>query len=389
MDAAPQPAQPSDEGRMGRFLMLTGSGLSLIVFGLALVVHNRLYSNDLQRANNLEQQVRERLDARPEAPLRLPSGHAKEGYEAALRHAPERAARSALDALLLYDETERSSFAALRWPGSSPDALPTAGLAAPEELAADYEAGAVSVRWRVADSTRAAARELTSDQVVRQRIYRTVKDAADPGQRPTTPTLLATVDLDTTRFRDADMPLAGGELSYEVWTVLSRRVVSGASSETGSETGSDLSSTDPETDPGAASEGLVRSESSELVTVPVPEHFRLMLLSGDGAQAVLRLEVGPASGPVGSYDLSVSPGDSIAAGDLVTGLTLDSLEVREEERLTTRKQLVFTSDARLVLDPTNDTPRTTETQVLMPVTSLVATLSDPNGEQRTLQLELK
>ena len=77
------------ERRMGRFLMLTGSGLSIIVFALALVVHNRLYSNDLRRANSLGEQVRARLDAEPDAPVRRLSGHASEGFEAALRQAPD------------------------------------------------------------------------------------------------------------------------------------------------------------------------------------------------------------------------------------------------------------------------------------------------------------
>ncbi len=346
------------EGRMGRFLVLTGSGLSIIVFALALVVHNRLYSNDLRRAASLGEQVRARLDARPDTPARRLSGHAGEGFEAALRQAPVRAA-TALDALLLYDETERSSFAALRWPGGSAAVLPTSGLAAPRDVAADYEAGAVSLRWTVAPSTREVATTgLEPDQRVGHRVYR----STDGGP----PELVASLAADAVRWRDDAMPLAGGDLTYEVWTCLLRRPLG-----------------DPDAD-----ETLVRSESGELVTVRVPEHFRLMLVSGDRDAAVLRMEVGPASQPVAVHDVELSPGDPVDAAGLSTGLVLTGLEILEEERLTTRTRLVFTSDARLVLDPVTQDPRTSDTQVLMPQTRLVATLAAPSGATRRLELDL-
>ncbi len=353
--------------RRGRFLMLAGSGLATVVFALALFVHSRLYSNDLSRAERLTEQVRQRLDAQPENPVRLLPGHASEGFEAALRQAPVRAA-TALDALLLYDESERSSFAALRWPGGVAEALPTSGLLAPQGVSAVYEAGAVSVRWTVAPATRdVIAGQLDLDQQVGHRIYRTVHNLqglGDSSRASTTPEWVASLDHSTTRWRDDDMPLTGGELSYEVWTVLLRA--------TSNETPT-----------------LVRSESGELVTVTVPEHFRLQLVSGDDESVVLSMEVGPASMPVAVHHLTLSPGDPVVAGEWSTGLTVRSLELLIEDRLTTRTRLVFTSEARLVLDPVTNTPRTSDTQVLMPQTRLVATLAAPSGATRRLELDLQ
>ena len=297
-----------------------------------------------------------RLDARPEPGRPTGStGQPLEGYEAALRLPPD---RTPLDALLLYDETERRSFAATRWPDARAPAEPGTGLAPPLDLAALYEAGSVAVRWEVDPETlRAAADGLPAGQRVAQRVYRT-----DPGEAPR---LAATLDLDEDRWRDDDMPLLGGELAYSVWTVLLQA-------------------------PAAAGEpdALVRSESSELVTVSVPEHFRLVLVSGDGTQAAFRLEVGPPSRPVAVHELELRPGDPVEAGPLSTGLVLQTLDVAETERLTTRTQLVLTSDASLVLDPVTRQPRTTESQVLMPVKRLVATLSGPGATTRTLELDL-
>jgi hypothetical protein len=343
--------------------MLTASGLSIIVFAVALIAHNRLYSNDLRRAKGLGEQVRSRLDAeaameaRAGTAVRPPSMHASEAFEAALRQPPERAAGS-LDALLLYDEAERSRFAALRWPGSASEAPAASGLAPPQEVTADYEAGAVSVRWSVAQATREVATAPLADagQRVGHRLYRS--DDGSPMR------LVANLDHDETRWRDDDMPLAGGELAYEVWTVLLQ----------------DVAGSEPT---------LVRSESGELVTVHVPEHFRLVLVSGDSEAAVIRMEVGPDSMPVAVHELSLSVGDPVDANGLSTGLLLTSLEVIEEERLTTRTRLVLTSDASLVLDPETHTPRTSDTQVLMPQTRLVATLTAPSGETRRLELDLQ
>ena len=273
------PARPGRERgamteRMGRFLMLTGSGLSIIVFGLALAVHNTLYSNDLERAQQLGDDVRARLDGRPTArPGPGPEARATEGFETALREVPD---RSQLDALLFYDEDERTAFAARRWPSDDlPAAMATSGLAPPRAVRADYEAGAVSVRWTLDPATAdLAADGLLPGEQLGHRIYRT--DAGAP------PRLVATLGLETTRWRDDDMPLGGGTLAYEVWSVLLRAPL----------------------DEGGTPD-LIRSESSELVTVPIPEHFRLMLVSGGrragrdqgGGRASLRACRSPRADP--------------------------------------------------------------------------------------------
>jgi len=357
---------PGREGRMGRFLMLTGSGLSIIVFAVALIDHNSLYSNDLRAAKELGEHVRARLDLDVETRADA-EGHpsaswqrdrSPEGFEAALRQSPQRTL-AVLDDQILYDEAERARFSARRWPGGGPDGAKTSGLVAPRQVTADYEAGAVSIRWSVAPETLETAlhgAEKDPNQHVEHRIYR----SSDGSEMQ----LLATLGSEATRFRDADMALAGGELGYQVWTVLVRN-------------------------PPGAEPTLVRSESGELVTVHVPEHFRLELMSGDSEAVVIRMEVGPGSMPIAVHDVLLSPGDPVDAGGLSTGLILTRLEVIEEERLTTRTRLVFTSDASLVLNPETHTPRTSDTQVLMPQTRLVATLTAPLGAPRQLQLVLQ
>jgi len=347
-------------GRMGRFLMLTGPLLSLIVFGLALLAHNRLYSNDLGRAARLETRVRGALDARREPGARQASPtHALEADEAALRQPPD---RTPLDALLLYDENERRAFAATRWVDNQPPVASRSGLAAPADLRAVYEAGAVSLDWSIDPATRVALADgLPGGERLAQRVYRSVSGAPAA--------LRATLDLETTRWRDDALPLAGGDLTYSVWTVLLQ------------------DDPLPDSAPGAA-EGLVRSECSELVTVSVPEHFRLVLVSGDSTRAAIRLEVGPTSRPVAVQVLDLVPGDPVAAGALSTGLVLQALDVIDTERLTTRTHLLFTSDASLVLDPVTRAPRTSESQILMPCKRLVATLRGPSGAARSLELDL-
>lgn len=305
------------------------------------------------------------MEARGDTQVRSLSAHDSEAFEAALRQAPDHTAT--LDALLLYDEAERSRFASLRWPSGIPGHLagdlPTSGLVPPQQIAADYEAGAVSVRWTVAEATQQviASTQADSGQQVAHRIYR----SDDGGDLQ----LVATLGHDQTRWRDDAMPLAGGELGYEVWTVLLRD-------------GPDRDG--PDNDP-----TLVRSESGELVTVTVPEHFKLVLISGDSEAAVIRMEVGPPSMPVAVHDISLLPGDPVDASGLSTGWILTSLQLLEEQRLTTRTRLVLTSDGSLVLDPETHAPRTSDTQVLMPQTRLVATLAAPSGATRRLELDLQ
>jgi len=359
-------SMPGREGRMGRFLMLTGSGLSIIVFAVALIDHNRLHSNDLRAARELGEHVRARLDLDVESQVNAEGlssaswlrGQSPDSFEAALRQSPQRAL-AVLDERILYDEAERARFKALRGPEGVPGGTQASGLSAPLQVTAAYEAGAVSIRWSVASETletalNGAMKDL--NQQVGHRVYRSTEGAEME--------LLATLGPEVTRFRDPDMTLAGGELSYQVWTVLLQN-------------------------PLGSEPTLVRSESGELVTVHVPEHFRLELVSGDSEAVVIRMKVGPGSMPIAVHDVLLSPGDPVDAGGLSTGLILTSLEVIEEERLTTRTRLVFTSDASLVLDPETHTPRTSDTQVLMPQTRLVATLTAPSGAPRQLQLVLQ
>jgi hypothetical protein len=78
----------------------------------------------------------------------------------------------------------------------------------------------------------------------------------------------------------------------------------------------------------------------------------------------------------------------LLVGTEPTGLTLEALESTAEDKLTTQQRLVLTTDGSLVLDPLTNEPRTTQTQVLVPVTRLTATLVARDGERRVLDVDL-
>ena len=139
---------------------------------------------------------------------------------------------------------------------------------------------------------------------------------------------------------------------------------------------------------GVSAPVLVTAEPSEMVTIPVPEHFNLVLVGGSATEAVIRIDVGPTSRPVMTTQLVLQPGDGLKVEDRSTGLVLSDLTVKETEDLITIHRLDIKSDGTIVLDPDTQRPRTTQSQVLKPVTRLVATLTDPRGEPRTLELDL-
>ena len=337
--------------------MLTGLFGSLIVFGFALFVHKQLYSRDLGTARRLEDSVRRDLDA----PL-LDGGpmHASltaDSLSAALRSEP---VDMSVDIWSLYDVTEENLFLRRRIAGGRTNETPE--LAPPQRLDVRYVDGAVEVTWYPgpANATLAAGLAGKGHGIrLAYRVYRGVGNEA----AELLATAPATVSGDGPEtWRDSKMPLGAAELRYEIWAVLLREDPSG--------------------------EILVEAERSDMVTVRTPEHFKLMLQGGNREAAVFRLETLAGGVTGGSVSLTARPGDAIVVGEVSTGLDLKSLEVSTTERRTTRERLVLTDEGSIVLDPDTRQPRTTQTQVLIPVTRLIATLLDEGGESRTLEVDL-
>ncbi len=337
--------------------MLTGLIGSLIVFGFALFVHKQLYSRDLGTARRLEDSVRRDLDAPLLDSGPDPSALVAESLDTALGSEP---VDMSVDVWSLYDVSEENLFLRRRIAGGRTNETPE--LAPPQRLDVRYVAGATEVTWYPgpANATLAAGLAGKGHGIrLAYRVYRGV------GNQPAE--LLATVPATTSgdgpeTWRDSKMPLGSAELRYEVWAVLLREDPSG--------------------------EILVEAERSDMVTVRTPEHFRLMLQGGDREEAVFRLET-LAGGVAGaSVSVTAHPGDPIVVGEVSTGLNLESLEVSTSERRTTRERLVLTDEGSIVLDPDTRQPRTTQTQVLIPVTRLIATLINEAGESRTLEVDL-
>jgi hypothetical protein len=142
----------------------------------------------------------------------------------------------------------------------------------------------------------------------------------------------------------------------------------------------------------AAGEVLVGAERSEPVTVLTPEHFSLTLQGGgsDEAQFAVDVEFPSAQFPSaqGRVMSRARVGEEIRAGDLTTGLVVQSIELSTEERLSAQRRLLFTTDGTLVLDPATREPRTTQTQVLLPVQHLKVVLASALGETRELDKDL-
>src|SRR5690606_14798943 len=123
-------------------------------------------------------------------------------------------------------------------------------------------------------ATRAYVGELPTRHRLAVRIYRS--EGAVGAERAE---LLATVPLETTRYRDALMPLVGTDLHYQLWTVLLA----------------------------GEEQALVSAAPGDMVTVPVPDHFRLVLLGGDTQRARFRVELGPESAPLAAETLELAP----------------------------------------------------------------------------------
>lgn len=334
--------------RSGRFLVLTGTGLSLIVFALALLVHNYLQNKDLAQAKRLTTDVRRLLGGTPIRPAPVGEFQDTDRFERALMLMP---AATPVDALPFYDEGERASFARSRWGGEAPTDGSEAALRPPYAVDAYYEAGLVLLRWEADPATLALNEALPEGQQLGWRIYR--------GLNLEQPSRFARLDLGERRWRDQKLPLAHSRLAYQVWAVVSDK--DGA---------------------------LIAAEPSELVSVELPERFQLDLVEGDEQSAVFNIRLGTSTQPLNPTALRVTPGQPLAMAGLDTGLILNSLTMQDGERLLTRSRFDFRADGSLVLDPATNTPRTSETQVLVSVRRLIATLSDPLGVPRTLELDV-
>lgn len=332
--------------------MLTGTILSLIVFGLAVFIHNTLYRNDLERAALLRHEIRALLDE-PAAREPVRSGEDVD-FESALLQMPK---ALVIDALPMFEESERTAFTRFRWGRDEPSTDTTEGRLAPAlDTRTTLEAGSLSLSWQVDPATKRLAASLPEGDRLVHRVARALDGAP--------PAFVAVLPLETTRWRDGDLPLHQASVTYQVWTTRVRDAGPGV---------------DPLT---------VDSAGGDLVTVRLPDHFTLRLVSGDTERAVIRVEVGPEGQPVAESLLELSPGDELSLGSRPLGLTLDALAVVPGERLTNRQRLVFKSDGSLVLDQATGRPKTDDSQVLLAVNVLIATLSDPSGSTRTLECDL-
>ncbi|MHC4845459.1 MAG: hypothetical protein ACYTCU_04770 [Planctomycetota bacterium] len=345
------------EARFARILVLTGTGLSIIFLPFALFAHNRLYSNDLGRAHQLERSLREDLAApdgtAPETPPSGPAVGSLDPVDLALALQP---AVIELDASPFFDDAEMLGFVAAKMRGDAPDSTEARTLMPPLAVRAAYTMGTVVVDWRASPVNKVLSSTLAaqqSDLRLAHRIYRGI-DLAPPEH-------LQTVPFGTRSWPDRHLPLAASRLDYEVWTVLLRS--------------------------GGGEDVLVGAERSEKVTVASPDHFRLELVGGSTSEAVfdVHVELPTAAGTVSA---SLRPGDELMVGRVPTGLILQSLTQSEEDVLTTQRRLVLTTDGSLVLDPNTNEPRTTQTQVLVPVTRITASLVRGDGEIETLEVDL-
>jgi len=256
----------------------------------------------------------------------------------------------------LFDVSELHAFDTLRV--RSPFEVPArnTGLVSPSDLSASYGLGVVTLTWNPGPMNRVRAATLDregSDLRLGQRVYR----GTDGGDL----TQVAALPLGEAVWRDTQMPIAGSRMAYQVWVVLLRH------------DGSD--------------DVLVDAERSDLVTVVTPEHFTLSLVRGDGEQAVFLLQVNLPNA-VGDRQVTTRVGEEVRAGPASTGLTLTALQASRQEALTTQHRLLLTTDGSLVLDPDTHEPRTTQSQVLKPVTRLVATLATRDGAVRSLHVDL-
>ena len=332
----------------GRALVWWGPGLALALVAAALLVERRASESSLAGPDRLAADVATLLGAglAPDDGTSAPPRWAV--FEDRLLDRP---ASVALDALPFYDEAERAAFARSRWVGDPPSGRRGPLLAAPYGIRTLYDASAVSVHWENDPATRALESELPAGQRLAFHVYR----SDGLGE----PRLLAELDGSARLVRDTDLPLGRTRLAYQVWAVV------------------------------LGSDGRpVAAEAGDLVSLEVPERFRIALAGGDTEACRIRVDVGPVGHEVSSDELRLEPGGALVVDGRPTGLVLQKLERVDSEALETRRRLAFRSDGSLVLDPDSQSPRTSETQVLVPVTRLVATLTDSTGATRTLELDL-
>ena len=355
--------------RTTRIAVLTGICGSLIVFALALGVHNHLYSKHLGRAQATMDTIRGRLEATPPTTRTRTVRGGGDVLELALAKQP--AVLSERDRTLLepatpfYSDSERRAYVTARVKGAFDAPSDLDSLAAPTDVTAIYADGAVMLRWDAGPANRVLASALSAhDSPVRLafRVYR----RRDGGEL----TPLVTLPFGVTAWKDRALPIARSTLYYEVWTVLLK------DAEAGDPAGA------------AGSETLVSAERGDLVTLSVPEHFTLELVGGDEDRAEFLAVVGSPESPVASAVVTADVGQVVSIGELSTALTVQHIEFESVDTLKTRQRLSLTTDGAVVIDPATDEPRFTQTQVLVPGLRMRTVLVHEDGETRTLEADL-
>lgn len=335
-----------------RRAVLTAAWLSLIFFGFAFFAHKRLHDKDLQRTRGLAR----RLEAHAEVAHGVGLSAAQGPVDAMLAELAQPVDAREPEARAFYDDGELEAYVAARLRGPFEQPAQARSLTAPGNLRGRYAAGAVTLAWDPGAMNTVLASTLArqgTDLSVAFRIYR-ASAAADPEW-------IASLPWGETSWEDHALPLAASRLSYEVWAVLLRH--------------------------GPLGEVLVAAERSEPVTVLSPEHFTLDLQGGDADEALFTVAVElPAARDRVLARAGV--GQEIRAGELATGLVVQSIQISKDDRLSTQRRLLFTSDGSLVLDPETHQPRTTQTQVLLPVRRLSVVLADAAGTRRELAADL-
>ncbi len=341
----------------GRHVITTGLILSLGLIGLSFSLHNFLHTASLQNAERLENQIRSELDAPAEHSERGPQGAIHDPVQLALAYSPR---IKAVESSVFYDSAEIQNFKAeqMRSQLGSPDGRPP-DPTPPQDVTATYSDQAVTVSWKPGPANAVLENRQEKNSLggltLVYRVYR--------GTQGQPPELVASLPAGARSWWDVAMPLARSSLDYEVWAVLARP----------SKSTPDL---------------IVNAQRSDSVTVETPEHFSLMLESGDSDHAVFKLTTGSETPDAPPLRITSQLGESLFARSKSTGLTLQALRIFEDTEKITLERLVLTSDGSIVLDPDTHKPRTTKTQILSPVNRLVATLLDRAGDSRSLEVVL-
>jgi hypothetical protein len=260
------------------------------------------------------------------------------------------------DARTVYDDGELDAFVAARVRGPFEENPQARSLVPPGNVRAVHAAGGVTLQWDARSVNEALASALArqgSDLRLAFRVYRGLDEAPLA--------LEQTLPWGTTSWRDTLLPLGRGRLAYEVWVVLLRE--------------------------GPAGDVLVAAERSEPVTVQTPEHFTLALQGGSADVAEFAVDVVLASAREQAL-ATARVGEELRLGELSLGLVVQSIQLTTEDRLTTQRRLLFTTDGSLVLDPDTHQPRTTQIQILVPVQHLKVVLAAHDGETRLLEADL-